>query len=67
MQLIKKAVFGKTMKNVRKHRDVKLVTIERRRNHLVSKSNYDTTSFFTKKFVSYTNEYLYRTFNTRIK
>ena len=33
-------VFGKTMKNVRKHRYIKLVTTERRRKYLVSKLNY---------------------------
>ena len=42
------AAFGKPMKNVRKHRDIKLVTTERRRNHLVSEPNYHTTKFFTE-------------------
>ena len=34
------AVSGKRMENVRKHRDIKLVTIDKRRNQLVSKPNY---------------------------
>ena len=43
------AVFEKTMENMRKHRDFKLVTTERRRNYLVSKPNYHTTKFYTEK------------------
>ena len=42
------AVFGKTIKNVRKDRDIKLVTTEKRRNYLVSEPNYHTTKFFTE-------------------
>ena len=51
------AVFGKTMENVRKHRDIKLVTAERRRiKYLVSKPNHHTTKFFTESPVGYRNE-----------
>ena len=42
------AVFGKAMKNVRKHREIKPITAERRKNYLVSEPNYHTTKFFTK-------------------
>ena len=41
------AVFGKAMENVRKQRDIKLVTTERRRNYLVPEQNYHTTKVFT--------------------
>ena len=33
---------------MRNHRNIKLVTTERRRNYLVSEPNYHTTKFFTK-------------------
>ena len=49
------AVFGKTMENVRQHRDTKLVTTERRRNYLASEPNYHTTKFFTQ-YLSNRNE-----------
>ena len=42
----------KTMENVRKHRDIKLVTTERRRNYLVSEPNYHTAKFFTENLLA---------------
>ena len=41
-------VIGKTIENVRKHRDIKLVTTERKQNYLVLEPNYHTTKFFTE-------------------
>ena len=46
------AGFGKTMENIRKHRYIKLVTTERRRNYLASEPNYHTTKFFTENFLA---------------
>ena len=34
------SVFGKTMENVRNHRDIKLKTSDKRRKRLVSEPNY---------------------------
>ena len=51
-KLVNNAVFGKTMENVRKHRYIKLVTTERRRNYLVSEPNYHTAKFFTKNLLA---------------
>ena len=51
-KLMNNAVFGKTIENVRKHRDVKLVAIERRRNYLVSEPNYHTTKFYTENLLA---------------
>ena len=46
------AFFGRTMENVRKHRDIKFVTTETRRNYLVSEPNYHTTNFFTEHLLA---------------
>ena len=49
---LKNAVFGKTMVNVRKHRNIKLVTTETRRSYLVSEPRYHTTKFFTENLLA---------------
>ena len=46
-KLMNNSVFGKTMENVRKHRDIKLVTTDKRRNQLVSEPNYHTAKWFS--------------------
>ena len=47
-KLMNNWVFGKTMENLRKYREIKLITTERRRDYLVSEANYHTTKFFTE-------------------
>ena len=42
------AVFGKTMENVRKHRDIKLVKTDHKRNKLVSEPNYHTMNLISE-------------------
>ena len=40
------------MENVRKHRDIKLITTGRRRNYLLSQPNYRTTKFFKENLLA---------------
>ena len=52
LKLMNNSVFGKTMVNVRKHRHIKLVTAEKRRNQLVSEPNYHTTKYFSENLLA---------------
>ena len=45
------SVFGKTMENIRKHRDFKLVATEEQRSKLVSEPNYHTTKYFRENLL----------------
>ena len=51
-ELINNSVFGKTMENVRKHRDIRLVTTDKIRNQLVSKPDYHKTKWFSEDFLA---------------
>ena len=51
-KLINNAVFRKTMENVRKDRDIKLVTTDKRRNQLASEPNYHTTKYFSENLMA---------------
>ena len=45
-KLMYNAVFGRSMEQVRNHRDIRLVTTDKERCQLVSEPNYHTTKRF---------------------
>ena len=47
-KLMNNPVFGKTLENVMKHRDIKLVTLDKRRNQLASEPNYYATKWVSE-------------------
>ena len=47
-KLMNNSVFGKTMENIRKHRDIKLVTTDKKRSKLVSEPNYHTINLISE-------------------
>ena len=51
-KLMNNSVFGKTMENVRKHRDIKLVTTDEKRTKLVSEPDYHTIKHFSENLLA---------------
>ena len=51
-KLMNNAVFGKTMENARKYRDIKLVATDKRRNQLVSEPNYYAPEYFSENLMA---------------
>ena len=47
-KLMNNSVFGKAMENIRKHRDIKLVTTDKRRSKLASEPNYQTINLISE-------------------
>ena len=52
VNLMNNSAFGKTKENVRKHRDIKLVTTDKRRNQWASEPNYHTTKHFVDNLMA---------------
>ena len=50
-KLMNNAVFGKTMENIKEHRDIRLVTTDKK-TRLVSEPNYHTTKYFSEKLLA---------------
>ena len=49
--MINNAFYGKAMENWRKHRGIKLVATEKRRNSFVSKPNYHNAEFLKENLL----------------
>ena len=47
-KLMNNSVFGKTMENIRKHKDMKLVATDKKRSKLVSEPNYHTINLISE-------------------
>ena len=51
-KLMNNSVFGKTLENVRNHRDIKLVSTNEKRRKYVSEQNYMTSKCFSKDLMA---------------
>ena len=51
-ELMNNAMLGKTMENVRKQRDIKLVKTDKRKNQLMSEPNYHTAKWFSENLLA---------------
>ena len=50
-KLMNNSVFGKTMENLRMHRDIRIVTNDKQRIKHVSEPNYHSTKYISKDFL----------------
>ena len=47
-KLMNNSVFGETMENIRKHREIKFETTDKKRSKLVSETNYHTNNLISE-------------------
>ena len=50
-KLINNSDFGKTMEHVRKHRDIRLIATDKRRNQLISEPNYHAAKYYSENLI----------------
>ena len=50
-KLLNNSFYGKTMENVRKHRDIRLVNNKNRRSKIASEPNYNGTKYISEDFL----------------
>ena len=50
-KLMNNSVFGKTVENLRNHRDIKLVATDKQRSILASEPNYHATKYISKDLI----------------
>ena len=52
-KLMNSSVFGKTMENVRNHKDIRVVTTDKRRSILASEPNYHSAKYISKDLLKW--------------
>ena len=50
-KLVNNTVYGKTVENVRNHRDIKIVTTDRKSSILASERNYHSAKYISKELL----------------